>query len=327
MKKRLGSIARFVFGIALAAYIIYANRDAFTRLDISAIHWHLFAAGILGCIVMTVMTMVRWYGLVRATGLPFTLRDALVLGFTGYSFNFLLPGAVGGDLVKATMMARRQEKKAVAIVTIAMDRILGMVGLVAFAGIGALLWLKSGGGDERLQVVAQWVLWAIPISIVGIIVMLSKTVCENPLTRWLRKVRFIGPIVDAVLEAFAAYRAKPGAVIIGVLIAMAGHALLMLSLWFLVESMAPGAAPFKLHSLLAPLGLFAGSMPLTPGGLGLLEVAMERVYEYGGLDKGAAVLMIVAYRIAQIIMALAGLVIYKFFADRLTSVSNQSASG
>ena len=77
MKKRLGSIARFVFGIALAAYIIYANRDAFSRLEFSAIHWHFFAAGIVGCIVMTVMTMVRWYGLVRATGLPFTRRDSL----------------------------------------------------------------------------------------------------------------------------------------------------------------------------------------------------------------------------------------------------------
>jgi len=322
MKQRLGSIARFAFGIALAAWIIYSNRDAFASLDLAAISWDMFIAGIIGCFVMTAMTMVRWYILVRATELPFTLRDAFVLGFTGYSFNFLLPGAVGGDLVKATMMARRQEKKAVAVVTIAMDRILGMVGLVAFAGVGAWLWMRAGGGDPRLETVARWVLWAIPASVLGIVVMLSKTVCENALTRWLSGVRFIGPVVRAVLEAFAAYRARPGAVILGVTIAIAGHALLMLSLWFLVESMAPGAAPLKLHSLLAPLGLFAGSMPLTPGGLGLLEVAMERVYDFGGLDKGAAVLMIVAYRIAQIIMALAGLIIYRLFAHRLTSVSD-----
>src|SRR5262249_13423178 len=51
---------------------------------------------------------VRWYFLVRAQGLPFTMVNALRLGMVGFFFSTFMPGSVGGDIIKATFIAREQ---------------------------------------------------------------------------------------------------------------------------------------------------------------------------------------------------------------------------
>src|SRR5207249_223093 len=48
----------------------------------------------------------RWYLLVRALDLPFSLANALRLGAIGFLFNSFLPGSVGGDVIKAAFLAR-----------------------------------------------------------------------------------------------------------------------------------------------------------------------------------------------------------------------------
>src|SRR5262249_17837325 len=72
-----------------------------------------FAAGI--------QTIVRWYVLVRATGLSFRLPDALRLGFIGLFFSNFLPSAIGGDVIKAYFIAKEQSRRAIAVATVVID--------------------------------------------------------------------------------------------------------------------------------------------------------------------------------------------------------------
>ena len=91
---------------------------------------------------------VRWYILVRALDLPFTFRNACRLGMVGLFYNTFLPGAVGGDLVKAYSIAKGEPKrKASAVATVIADRLLGLFGLLLFAGgVGGWFW---NSGDEK----------------------------------------------------------------------------------------------------------------------------------------------------------------------------------
>src|SRR5262249_21912408 len=104
-------------------------------------------------------TFVRWYLLVRAVGLPFTVTNALRLGMVGYYFNTFLPGSVGGDIVKAAFLAREQSRRTVAVATVLMDRVLALwafVGYVAVAGsvFWALGWLQGEGMQASLWMTA-----------------------------------------------------------------------------------------------------------------------------------------------------------------------------
>ena len=103
------------------------------------------------------ITFARWHQLVRAQGLTFSLRDAVRLGFIGNVFNLVIPGAVGGDVIKAAFLCRMQpDKKPQAVASMVLDRILGLLGLFLLAGVaGAITW-RSADPQVRLLIGLVW---------------------------------------------------------------------------------------------------------------------------------------------------------------------------
>jgi uncharacterized membrane protein YbhN (UPF0104 family) len=148
-RKWLSNLAKYGIGIALLAFVVYRHwePDQHGGIGLKAalsgpIRWELFFFAALCCGGSAAITFVRWFLLVRAQDLPFTLRNAFRLGLIGYFFNTFLPGAVGGDLVKATFIAREQRRRTVAVSTVLMDRAIGLLGLIAIvAVIGTTFWL------------------------------------------------------------------------------------------------------------------------------------------------------------------------------------------
>ena len=68
----------------------------------------------------------------------------------------MIPGAVGGDLIKAAYLVRMRIKKTQAIASMVIDRILGLLGLFMLATIaGALVW-STAPPDVRRLIVAAW---------------------------------------------------------------------------------------------------------------------------------------------------------------------------
>ena len=81
----------------------------------------------------------------------------MLLGFIGNVFNLVIPGAVGGDLIKAAYLVRMHVKKTQAIASMVIDRIIGLLGLFTLATIaGALVW-PTAPTDVRPLIVAAWV--------------------------------------------------------------------------------------------------------------------------------------------------------------------------
>ena len=67
------------------------------------------------------------------------MADAFRLGFLGYLFNFVSLGSVGGDLFKAVFIAREQHgKRAEAVATVVIDRVIGLYVLFFVASVAAL---------------------------------------------------------------------------------------------------------------------------------------------------------------------------------------------
>ena len=95
--------------------------------------------------------------LVRVIEPRFTLRAAFLLGFIGNVFNLVIPGAVGGDLIKAAYLVRMNINRTQAIASMVIDRILGLLGLFLLAGIaGAVAW-PMASRQVRILIVLVWV--------------------------------------------------------------------------------------------------------------------------------------------------------------------------
>ena len=101
------------------------------------VDYRLFGLAFAIYLVALVATFFRWFVLVSgALGLPFRIVDAIKLGFIGNVYNLVIPGAVGGDILKGVFLAQaRPTAKASAIASMVIDRILGLAGLFLLAGV------------------------------------------------------------------------------------------------------------------------------------------------------------------------------------------------
>ena len=117
--------------------------------------------------------MVRWWYLVRALGIDFSLRDALRIGFLGYLFNLVPAGIVGGDVLKAWILAREKPgNRAKAFASVIVDRIVGLYVLFLFAAAGIFisgLWYYP---DDYIHWICIGVLIATAVSTIGIAMVL-----------------------------------------------------------------------------------------------------------------------------------------------------------
>src|SRR5262249_26091165 len=101
------------------------------------------------------------------------LTNACRLGLIGYSLSTLLPGSVGGDIIKAAFLAREQSRRTVAVATVLIDRAIGFWGLCWFVAIlGSVFLLRrgvQGTTEDKLKFI---ILTSMAINGAGVLVWL-----------------------------------------------------------------------------------------------------------------------------------------------------------
>ncbi len=243
----------------------------------------LFVGG-LGVLI----TFVRWYVLVRAQELPFTLRQAIRMGLVGFYFNTLLPGSVGGDLYKAYAVAREQKRRAVAVATVIMDRAVGLWSLVWFVSLlGVLLTILEDPvlqNNPELQVVVRGSWWILAGTLAAsmILAALPRRWAESGADR-LERLPKVGHTLAEFLRAIWLYHQKLGAIGLGVLLSLASHGMYILAFHFASRIFAVDSETAQLgtlfeHFLIVPLGMVSQALPITPGGIGVGETAFQWLY-------------------------------------------------
>lgn len=317
MKQTIFGIAKLAAGMAIVSWLVWSNKDALGAIDLNTLRLGYL---LLGCVVLVVaisVSFIRWWGLVKGVGLSLGIRDAMIMGYVGYAFNLLLPGAVGGDLVKSVMIARRQSRRVAAVATIFMDRIMGLLGLVIITTLIGGCWVLFGQPQDSVRSIALASCLFSPFIIVGLFVLFSRTIVESKLVRVLSEHAKLGTIVSGAVDAIRAYRSNPAAIVVAIVLTLAGQSLLILGIWLVGASLFPEPAPLGSHFLLMPLGLSAGAVPLTPGGLGVLDVAIVELYKLAGNNPAAAVAMMLGYRLVQVTLSVFGFALYFLFARKL----------
>lgn len=324
---RLLGLLRWPLAVSLLAWLFVANRDQFARLREEPPRLEFLGPALLLCGSSIILTFYRWYLLVLALEFPFSFRDALRLGFCGYLFNYVAPGAVGGDVIKAVLMAREQTgRRAIAVATILMDRVLGLLALF-MVGAGASLLASPEIQHRELILTA---LWGVTITgVLGLLVLLHPIAVRSRPVRWAMSLPAIGPPINQIVAALALYQARRRTVLLAVLISVAGHLGIISSFYFCARAVAEReeVPTYAAHMQLIPLAEVAGVIVPTPGGLGALEGAVQEAYRLSGAAPGIGLLAAGAYRVTTILIAAVGSLFYfsaKRQLDRLMSENSRA---
>jgi len=261
------------------------------------------------------ITFVRWWVLVRAQDLPFTLGNAFRLGALGFFFSTFLPGSVGGDLVKAACIAGEQKRRTVAVATVVMDRLIGLWGLFwLVALIGGAFWAAGGleGGASQLIVGVALGVVGLTLAVWFPLGLLSETAAVRFADR-LGRLPKVGASVAELWRAVWMYRQRQASVFIALFLSIIGFLGFVPSFYFAAHTLgdgAPHAAPTLLqHFLLVPIGLVVQAAVPLPGGIGAGEYGFGKLFGWFGCPEPNGVLSSLVYRLVMLGLSLLGYLI------------------
>ena len=329
---------KYLAAIILLGLVIVLNWTGLKELKFSEMDFVNVALAAVLYVGIIVSQYVRWWMLVRAVDLPFRLRDAFRLGMVGTFYNTFLPGSIGGDFVKAYVIAKDSpQRKAAAVATVVADRMLGLFGLLLFgAAVGGGFWFAGDpnindpekGAPLRVIIRVCGVLAGIG-AVAYIVIALLPPSRRQRFAQRLTKVRRFGPVLSELWFTAVQYGQRPRTVLLGVVISAFAHTLMMLSFHHaahIFPPRAPGLVPtLPEHFVILPIGfIFQALVPL-PGGLGFSELSFGGLYELIG--RGAAEGVVARLSLRLIEWGL-GLICYiAYLRMRAELPSNKGGSG
>ncbi|MGL4554300.1 MAG: lysylphosphatidylglycerol synthase transmembrane domain-containing protein [Gemmataceae bacterium] len=272
--------------------------------------------------VAVFLTLVRWFLLVRALGLDISFAAALRFGLIGVFFNTFLPGAVGGDLVKAAALASGQKRRAAAFATVVMDRLIALWSLVWFVALLGGLALRLGWLDGPAYPAASFIVsFALTVAAVtGVLWMLMGLLPASRADRFaerLTKIPAVGGTAAEFWRAAWMYRTRQGTVAAVMLITWAGQFGFLTAFYFgLLALWSPvmGAIPtFTQHVLLVPMGVVMQALMPTPGGAGGGEWGFGALYLLFRASESNGVLASLVQRLFAWTVGLIGYGLYLWY--------------
>ena len=279
--KRQWTWLRWLLALGIMLLLFSRYGSQFQELRQRQIDYqYLILAGVL-CAVSIVLTFYRWHLLVWALGIPFRFADAIRLGFIGYLCNYIAPGAAGGDLVKAVLIAQEYpERKTVTVATILLDRILGLLALFLVGSLAATLrldWLQL----RPVQLIVTVLVSGSVAGLIGLFVMMQPWFTNSRLLKRLQDLPAVGKIVEQLAQGIQLYQQRPHYILAALAISFVGHVGMLSCFYFCAQAMRPGAAApdYWAHLMLVPGAELASVVIPLPGGVGALEGAI--IYVYG----------------------------------------------
>lgn len=310
---------RVLIGVSLLAYLGASGVIDWSALAGLASRWPLTLAALAVLAGAMVITAARLCILLRPRGLVLSLANSVRLTLIGTFFSFYLPGGAGGDAVRIYYGIAGNEGRRTEVATIMLlDRAAGLFALLALP----LLLLPATRGMSGPNPVLDALLLAAAL--------LAATLVAGVVLAWSERFQRLvsasgvlgrlplGEYALRILDNVHAYRAHRMTLLAAAGISLVAHTLtitVMLILAFTVTPTGPTAA----MSALIPFGSLANTLPITPGGLGVGEAAMDGLFRLASLQGGAEVLL--GWRVLLFLVGLAGLALYLRGSARLIHAS------
>lgn len=315
MNSRVKSLAIFAAKVIVAATLIgWLIRSGVLKMGALSIFLErpiLLVADLALFAFAVLMGTLRWRALLVLTGARLPFWRAVQLQLTALFFNVVIPGNVGGDVVKALYVAREQEasKRTAILLVVFVERLVGLGGLVLVAtgvGIlrGPLLWRTP-----ELRQLAMAVGFLGVCTVVGpALFVLGMRRAGGRLESWTSGTTVIAKLAGRLVAAARLLSAGPKQLALALTFSMLAHAGTMTFFTVLTRIITEQEVPFSSVATVFPLGILTMILPISPAGLGVGHVAFDRLFSMIGLHDGATVFNV--YLIGQLAPCLLGVFPY-----------------
>ncbi len=254
--------------------------------------------GIGSWLILLLIVTKRWQLLLEAAEVPLSYRRALRLCFIGYFFNNVMPGLTGGDLVRAVMVARdAKEKRARAAVTVLVDRLVGLMGLLILGAVVLSFAPPQFAGGEETLARVRWAVFAfLACGFLGTWAYQSPSVRKTlGLDALLRRLPFRDQF-QSLDEAVTIYNPRRGTLFLTLLLSIALQVFGVLA--FYSMGIALGSTLSALDNFAVfPIVQTISSVPVAPAGWGIGETLYGRFFSGLGSTFTLGVAVSILFRL------------------------------
>jgi len=304
----------FVAGGAL--FLAFKNREQLLELN----PW-IFAVAAGLFLFAQVLFVIRWRLLLRVLSIHISLWVGLKLHFLGWFYNNALPSSVGGDLLRAWYVTHHcdRNKRTEAALSVFFDRAIGLTGMILMAS--ACYWLIpveeqfTAGANEvsRQREILGGIAdsWLVLAALAAGIVVVFCAIGANKKGRallfrlWGRFYRIAVKGVSAV----KLFGKKPVTIIcvLGMTVFMQGISIF--GFWLLGRNLGM-QVHIKYYFVFFPVSWLIGTIPISIGGLGVVEGSIMQMFKAVGVLEENASAIAVCQRLVWWVSSLPGVFIH-----------------
>ncbi|WP_406699041.1 lysylphosphatidylglycerol synthase transmembrane domain-containing protein [Singulisphaera sp. Ch08] len=286
--KRFLRIASYGLGFGLLGWSLWRNQASVQEVIGRRPNLRYLAAAFALGEIALLSTFARWYLLARAQGVPLTLRQAVQIGFLGHASELIVPGQLGGDVVKVATFCRGQDRRrAPVIASVMFDRITGVFGMFLLVSLmGTLQWSTGTVAVRRLIEVVWVVTGAGVLGFAALFLPATAVLLRRILGEGRLQVK-----LAALWDAAAAYRDQPMAVAAALAMSMTSHSIYAFSFYAVICALFPIRPPLGTSLVVIPLTLLTAIAPLPFGALGVGEEVSGELFRLIGHSIGTPAML------------------------------------
>lgn len=292
--------------VGLMGYVIWGvwPKDDASRADfvhmLRTADWRWWTAGLALGIVTQVVAGVRWSSLARPLGFDFPRRLFVWRFFEGAFFSLCLPSSIGGDAVKAYRIGETTPRRLLAGCSVLADRLTGL------AALGVLVVAARVAHHRGLALPATLALGAV----LAVAALATMWLAMSSLDRIVDTLPAPHPARQFVAHLLP-YQQRPSllawAVAWSFVVQLGGTLATALMARTVRVDLDLGA-----WLAVAPLVALIETVPITIGGFGVREKAMQFFLQEYGVAERSAVFVALLGGLAKIVTGLIGGVLFLF---------------
>jgi uncharacterized protein (TIRG00374 family) len=321
-RKYISYILRFVVA-GTALYLAFRGENFTEVIDVLlGLNLWIFAGAIGVYILGQLIFVSRWSLLLRVQSIRIGFWPAVRLHFLGLFYNNCLPGSIGGDLPRAWYVTRHTDKRLEAALSVFVDRVIGLTGMLIMA-FGCYWFIpeetRKGGFSFSFELnifsrIAEYksvLIWLGVVLAVVIVLLVwnrkgrsllksgSEAICRHGLS-----------VLSKIRQSIRIYCRKWPAIIGALLLTFCCQGMTVVAMWLLGSQIGIDV-PAKYYFVFFPISWLLGAVPISVGGLGIMEGWLKVMFMRVGTMSGEdALALALCQRLVFLLASLPGAVIH-----------------
>jgi len=316
MKKKILTLIQVVVTLFILGWLFRdpaTNRKMLEALGAADPLWILASFAAFG--IMRFLSVIRWQILLRVQGIHIGLKRLSGLTLIGLFFNIFMPGGTGGDVVKTLYLLREAPgKKAQALLSVMVDRIVGLIVMFLVAGVALAArydWLMKTPATSGLVLSLVVIAGGSLAFLAGSFAITGFGLAQSlPARLPLR-----GKLID-MSEAYNLYARAWQPTLFTLVLSLPIH-LFSFTQFYCVAKAFPGIAglfTFTDFLALMPIVATITAVPISVGGTGVREgLFVKLLGDLCGIAAATAIVVSLTGYLVQVIWGVIGGIVYLFY--------------